>query len=250
MDPSLRKWLRMAGIPMGRRQHALEKLLVLAIALGYLEFAEFLRTAIEGEKDYRNLVRDAGTIKPRSKLKEISLEIGTIIVWIYDSCEKSSRIFANKPSGELAQEILRTIFKDGVAGITNNGYVEKSKEIGSIINLLETDFAEHVKVLLIAHLVVELKELQADFSAGLAKSRKNKITGDDLRTAKVNAQNNFYSALAQILGLFHLETEEHIKARKVLLEPIYEQIQAVKAFRKQRRKVRDIDPETGELIVE
>ena len=52
-----------------------------------------------------------------------------------------------------------------------------------------------------------------------------------------------------IWGLYPLFTPEHKDAREKLLTPIYKQMMAVKAYRKRHRKVRDIDPDNGKIVV-
>lgn len=51
-----------------------------------------------------------------------------------------------------------------------------------------------------------------------------------------------------ILGMFYKSDDtQHQAARRTLLAPIVEQNEAVRAYLRARRQVRDVDPDTGDL---
>ena len=250
INPSLKHWLKVIGIPSGRKLIALRRVLKLALARGLTDFAATVQAAIEIEEENRRKRKKAGKIVPRAQLKTTGMELTEVLSGIQEICFYYRKIFRDKPKGKMAAEILNDVFQGGVIGITRQSYEEKSEDIRAAIKLFDNEYLEHVQTIPLYDLVEELKTYYSSFVEQLDKTGQNKITGDELRKAKLESENAYLGVIARILGLFPYNTPEDIKTRIELLNPIHEQIQAVKAYRKQRRKVRDLDPQTGEVVFE
>lgn len=71
-----------------------------------------------------------------------------------------------------------------------------------------------------------------------------------VRDARKQGQEHLLSAVALILSQYMKNDPESSQARKDLLTPIIEQHDIVHAYLRTGRKVRDIDPDTGEITDE
>lgn len=73
----------------------------------------------------------------------------------------------------------------------------------------------------------------------------------NVRKARAKGQGRLLSAVALILGRYYKSRDpEHNQARGDLLGPIMEQNEIIHAYLRARRKVRDVDPDTGEITDE
>jgi hypothetical protein len=69
----------------------------------------------------------------------------------------------------------------------------------------------------------------------------------EVQAARREGQEYLREAIAMILGRYYRSRDpEHVAARAVLLAPIAQQSAAIRAYRRTRRSLRDVDPDTGE----
>jgi hypothetical protein len=76
------------------------------------------------------------------------------------------------------------------------------------------------------------------------------VSFEEVRKARARGQDYMLSAAALILGKYYESTPEAGRARGELMASIMEQHEIVHAYLRARRKVRDIDPDTGEITDE
>ena len=95
-----------------------------------------------------------------------------------------------------------------------------------------------------------LISLNQEFNAELEKSTKKELQFEELEAARERGNLFVRQVVAVTLGSHYQETEEAAEKREKLLNPILDQCERVRQARKGRRKAQDIDPETGEELVE
>lgn len=97
----------------------------------------------------------------------------------------------------------------------------------------------------------ELLDLERLWRDENAKGKRTSMTYDDLCELRIRAQNSVLSAVALVFTRYEDEDDpESMDARAALLNPIMDQHDVVHAYLRSGLKVRDIDPDTGELTDE
>ena len=123
-------------------------------------------------------------------------------------------------------------------------YVEQSTEIASILGLLRGELAHSAAAVGLEGYVSRLERLNGEFSEILAVDKSEGVTTDQVRAAYGLGQENLLQALAMIIGRY--PKPDHVATRGKLLQPIFEQNEAIRSYLRARRAVRDVDPRTGE----
>jgi hypothetical protein len=100
----------------------------------------------------------------------------------------------------------------------------------------------------------ELLDLERKWRAASAEPAKGKradMTYEEMCELRIRAQNSLLSAVALVFTQYEDEDDpESMEARAALLSPIMDQHDVVHAYLRSGLKVRDIDPDTGEITDE
>jgi hypothetical protein len=126
--------------------------------------------------------------------------------------------------------------------------VARRYDVGELILHLEKAIAYEEKVLA---LDLQWRQWRATSKQpGSSTETPAGVSFEEVRKARARGQNNMLSAVALILGRYYESNPEAVHARGALMTPIMEQHEIVHAYLRSRRKVRDIDPDTGEITDE
>ena len=69
-----------------------------------------------------------------------------------------------------------------------------------------------------------------------------------MRASHARGQGLLLEVVARVLGRYPTDAAEDQATRGRLLAPVAEQNEAIRAYLRQRRRVRDVDPATGEEL--
>ncbi|MEM9456823.1 MAG: DUF6261 family protein [Myxococcota bacterium] len=250
MPDSVSQWFRIYQFPGGRREFALSQLARLAEQQEWTELAQHAQAAVEHEQQLRDMQRTLVAARSRGadpRLSELDPAIDRTIGSIFRIAGESATTLAGTEDGERARVLLERVFPEGAVAITSMSYVEQSREVHSILGLLQGELSEQVAALGLGAFVSRLATLNAEFSEALDADPSPEVTRDQVRAAKATGQLNLVGALAMILGRHWRSTDEDVEARRTLLRPITTQNEAIRSYLRQRRSVQDVDPTTGQV---
>ncbi|TXD41280.1 hypothetical protein FRC96_04660 [Lujinxingia vulgaris] len=156
----------------------------------------------------------------------------------------------DEPEVEMARELHRTFFAEGVGAITQKAYEVQEGLIDAMLASLDARFNNHVEALGLRRGVERLRRLTGEFKAELDRDRKPGVTYDQVQAAR----HQLHEATCRVLigVLYHLEAGEAstLARRANILEPLLDQQERVAQAYSRHRAPTDVNPDTGEEIVE
>jgi hypothetical protein len=239
----------------GRRLYALKQCLVLAEERGLDALAALILEAIAHDEETVKLERGWARSKNLSTARGNAAVLDGQIDGTLGASHSTlkNHIAALPPENPIvvaAQTILSQVFPEGVKPIITLSFENQLAVNDTIIASFKGDLKEAVAVAGISSYADRLETLNEAFRLELEKFPR-KETGYDAIDAADWRGNLFIRRIAAvILGTFHQETAEAAKQRAALLGPILEQGERVRQNRKGRRAPQDVDPETGNEVVE
>lgn len=142
-------------------------------------------------------------------------------------------------------DFLKEVFPAGVQVVTSMPYPEESAEIERLLVALQGPLAATVASFGLTRLVERLAAVSERFRNALYS--ETRLDFATVRAAREQGHTYVLEIVSMILGAFPLHTPEHTEKRNRLLRPILEMDAAVRAYRRSRRSVPDVDPMSGEI---
>jgi hypothetical protein len=251
METTLKDLLKLAPSTPGRRILALRKMREVALTLNVPRIVELADVAIAHDMETRGLdMRWLGVRNTRSPHAAHMPAIEALADQLLTGLRDGARLHALGADGTTLVEVdhfIQEVFPAGVFAVTSLPYVEESAEIERILGILQGPLALQVARFGLIRLVERLAAVSVQYREALHLA--DKLDFATVRAARDQGQLYFLQIVAMILGTFPLETPEHVDARRRLMAPILEQDAAVRAYRRGRRTVPDMDPDTGEVDV-
>ncbi|KIG18898.1 hypothetical protein DB30_07234 [Enhygromyxa salina] len=145
-----------------------------------------------------------------------------------------------------AASILATLFPVSVSHHTQLPFVEQSAANERVLSVLE---GPTHKAWLDAHGITPLtKQLRAkheEFAAALRfRDAQTAPSWDDVKAAREIGQDLYLKVVVQILASFIDDPDQ----RSAMMQPIWAQNEQIQAYRRQRRRPVDINPDSGEPL--
>lgn len=153
------------------------------------------------------------------------------------------------PDDEIVQRVerfLAAVFPSGLFAVTSLPFVEEAVAVEDIVRKLQNELAPMVAELGLTRQAARLAALSAPYREALA-APGIPLRFNTVEEARAVAHAKLLQIVAVVLGRYNQDTPEHEAAREALLGPVMVQQEAVRAYVRLRRAVRDVDPETGEL---
>jgi hypothetical protein len=245
---------RLNTLSTGRRMFALRKLRPIARHHGYTRLVTRIDQALRHEEHVRALDWEWEASKRQQSsdpIKELDGRLDQTVTAVRDGAASQAR--GERPDAEITVRVeyfIATLFPAGVPAITHLAYVEQLDRVEFILGKLRGELAPMVVDFGLGRQVERLAGLAAEYRAAL-ESRPTRMRFDVVREARATGQNNLLAIVAIIVARYCDDHDpQHMSARAALLAPILEQHEAVRAYLSARRAVRDIDPDTGELLDE
>lgn len=242
-------------ISTGRRLFALGQVMIRAQALGITEVADHAQAAIAHDDQARTLdIRWAARDAPAALdalVRPIDIKTDRLLTTIRDRAA-GMRDLAT-PANDLEAKVetfLRTVYPLGVAHITSKPYVEELAQVDRIVKLTHGPQAELAALVtelgLTAH-IQRLADLAEEYRAALALRSAKDLSFDDVRAARARGQELLLETVALIIVHTRGDAPATVAARTSLLGPVLAQNDAVREYIRLRRRVEDVNPETGEV---
>lgn len=230
----------------GRRLYALRQVRERAEARGLADVVRRVDRALEHEKRAADLESrwGAGLAKDHAMPSEIDPLIDRtlqVIEQMLQNCAMDS----DPEVARHANGLVSTLFPGGVTAHIQLPYIDQLAANERVLAVLEArERREWIERLGLRMYVRRLRELNNKFDeALLARDRDKQVEYSDVREAREIGQRHLLQVTAKILGLYC--EDEDADTRTALLEPIVEQNEQIRAYRRRRRRVVDIDADTG-----
>lgn len=254
----LNQFIYVGELSTGRRLFVTRRMRPLIAARGHDDVVVHIDEGIAHDLQTRQLdvvwsgVRSK--TQPASNIGVIDVRVDHGITALRDAAEAQARgAAAGDPIHAQVQGFLGEALPAGVYAVTSLPYVEQLNALEVLVDKLQGPLLTQVMELGIARQSLRLAEL-LPFYRDAIDGAADGNTGLDfatVRAARQRGQRYLYEIIAMILGKYYrADDPEHQAARAELLGPLVEQNEAVRAYLRARRAVRDVDPETGELLPE
>lgn len=229
----------------GRRIYALSRVQEHPKAQQWPKLLEALAAAIE--LDRKVLVMDAfRRLKKTSKLPPVRIHDRAVdrqLVMLDRLLLHHSR---DNSKGPTATQLRGTVFPAGVNRHIRLAFVEQAAANDRVLEVFEGDtYKQWINARGLREMVEDLRAAHDLFGAALrARDDASAPTWDQVKAARELSQNAYLEIVAMII----MSTIGDASTRSSLLAPIQHQDEEIKAYRRQRRKLVDIDPDTGDLL--
>jgi hypothetical protein len=258
MDITARSLLNLYKFPLGRSSFALRTIAERARALGWLDVEKL---ALQGVAEVQRCMTMVLRFRPTSdnqyppEATEQDSLVDRTIGGVYLYLESQINMYGDMPIGLAAARIQDALLPDGVGAVTQLAFTEQHEQVNVILaHAKSPDLADDVALLpdLTKHLAC-LDERNDKYGQILRKA-KDGPTRQQIKEGRDAIQERIAEVGALILGQHAVrklsDSSMSTKDRDHLLQPILEQNEAIRQARRRNRPPTDVDPETGEEIVD
>jgi hypothetical protein len=251
METTLKNLIKLAPSTPGRRILALRKMRAEAVALDLPHIVELADKAIAHDMETRGLdMRWLAERTIRSPHAAAMPAIEALADQLLTGLRDGARLHALGADGATlvaVDSFIATVFPAGVFAVTSLPYVDEAAELERIVTMLHGPLAPQVIRFGLGRLVERLAVVSARYREALHPGAK--LDFATVRAAREQGQLYLLQIVAMIMGTFPLDTPEHVDGRRRLLGSIMEQDAAIRAYRRGRRAVPDMDPDTGDIEI-
>lgn len=268
MSDSLSQIIKLYLFPCGRRAYSFAKIVEVARILDWPELVDRCLKWIEHENRVsamQRILQSQRNNESSPELLTLDSAIDRTLGAIFRFSQEPVETLPGEPEALAGQTILDKAFPNGAAALTLLDYYEENHKVKDLLKLFEPrpdgapeddkesgSLSSEIATLALTRYVEVLRERNNRFGTLLNERQalEQEVTTDTVRAAFYKGQEHLLQAVAMIMGRYPDYTDEDIEARTKLLAPVMEQQSRIATYRKSRRRVRDIDPETGEEVPE
>ena len=251
MSKELESWIAVYDFTAGRRLFALQRVQEIARPLGFTELVEHIERA--RAHDRQTLTLDGRWRgRHRRRARPQTMVVDRMVAKALTGLRQAALVqAASAPPGDAihgeVQAFLRAILPAGVFAVATLPQVDELSALEQIVARLEGPLAESVASLGLGRQAARLAELTDAFREALYAPAPATVKYREVQAARRLGQEYLLEAIAMILGRYYKSRDpEHVAARAALLAPIAQQSAAIRAHRRSRRSLRDVNPATGE----
>ncbi len=255
MQNLLFEYLNLRQLPATRAAFALRNMHARLVASGVVapgleaRFTEAQAAArLTIRMDQRWLDVRANKSRKRGDAKVINRDIDQTIKAIHKRLEADAVGKENDPVVIASNTVLNAVFLHGYSPITLAAFDVQLGLVDNLLDHLEDDLDVHVLTLGLERHVQNLRDLNEQF-----RSELDAENGRPFGFPQVDAQRNtlretFAHVIVAIFHDLRLPTPENTALLNVIFEPLKIQSKAVSDAYRAKRRVRDIDPKSGEEL--
>ncbi len=161
---------------------------------------------------------------------------------------------AEHPIAVAAKTVLAQVFPEGLKAIVFLPFENQLSTSDMILARFKAspkgDLRDAAEISAITCFTDQLADLNETFRGELEKYPRKETGYDAVEAAEARGNRLLKRLVALIIGTYHQDTKEAEERRNTLLEPIHEQCERLRKSRKGRRPADDVDPNTGDEIVD
>ena len=257
VDVTLGSLFNLYDFSTGRRLFAMRQVHEQATQRGLGDVAAHAASAVEHDRqtralDARWVARD---VRPVAANDAAAQKVDALVDRALSALRAGAQAQADvaKAGDGIAEKVdrfLRAVFPKGVAEVASLAYVEELEAVNAIVEKLKGELQPLVAELGLTRQAARLEELGEEYRAALEAPKGEEISFGTVRAARARGQQFMLEAVAMITGRFPGESAGDVEARTALLGPILRQNEEIRRYLRSRRKVEDVDPESGEVDVE
>src|SRR5690554_3563334 len=149
-----------------------------------------------------------------------------------------------------AKRIEQTLFRRGVAALTSLNFEGQLGVMEVMIEHFDGELRPDLEPVGLVADVQRFRDLVARFAEELGKEKAPRTTWDQVVACREVLHEEVCLAFIMIMKAFSdLGNEAGVQAREFILAPLREQQQRVLETQKRRRRVSDVDPQSGEELL-
>lgn len=226
----------------GRRIYALRRVAEKAADHELMEFAPGIEIAIAHDRETLDLDatrREGVIVEVREHDGEVDRTLGAIQALI-------SHFASGKSKDATATALLGQLFPNGLAAHVHLAHVEQAAANERVLKILEGEVhKEWLDKHGVRPLIEELRSNHDEFDAAMkARDAAGAPTYETIKLRRDRGQDLYLEVVAHIVA----QLRDKPEVRDDLLEPIRAQDLRIQHYRRQRRSVVDVNPETGEEL--
>lgn len=248
-------FIQLYSLPTGRRLYAARKVLAAAQQRQATDIAKLAEAAIEHDTKTLDLEGEYATGRAnvpsaaetkKTRAREMDERLDAAVRGLYAGAEAFVNYGTGSEEYVSARDLLAKAFPAGLGAMTQQAYVEELESVNRLLTQLRGPLASHVQKLSLAKHVSHIEDRLEAFRAELDKDKPETVDFDTVRAARATGQQYIVRLTAKIFGTFDSDSEDDASARQDLFGPIAQQNDRVATYLKGRRRVRDVDPVSGE----
>jgi hypothetical protein len=189
--------------------------------------------------------KDPTKVWPR-QVVELDAALDRQVGNLHDLTKTMVAVYGGKPEGALWVRLQQAAFPAGAAYYTTQPYIEEAARVKTLLlELGSATWASLTASGVVAETVAAVTEAHSAYSAEVSKfDELDKVTWDRVKALDLANHRRLCALVAGIVAGFTTDAE----LRKRLLAPVAQQDQEVYEALRARRRVLDVDPDTGEPI--
>ncbi|WP_428263682.1 hypothetical protein [Haliangium sp.] len=241
--------------PSGRRLYAMLELQRRATALGLTQVVEHAARAVA--HDRYALEREGRYIPLRSAQYgpdaiALDQQVDRKLAALDGFLDSQLRMFEEGSERAQAAAYLRDrFFPRGIAAMVRQSFIQEHMEVDALLGRREQPaVAAAIEALPgLAHMLDELKASNDQYGAAISDD-DDRPTTDELRMLQAHGQRLMAEVIGLVVGHFGSTAPDDYDSLQHVLEPILEQQEVMGALHRRRRRIVDVDPETGDELPE
>jgi hypothetical protein len=242
--------------PTGRRTFAQRQIVERAIRLGFVALGHHAQAAVAYDSETLQLKinwKAAHTSNARFSPETVKLDqqLDRMVTGLDGYLDSQIRLYGeDSEEGQAAIEIRHTALPDGPAAITQLGFDQESEAVKAlIVRLGQPDLQAPIALLPeLAKHIEQVHVHHAKYAKALDKDVKVGPSREEIRQRQADGQELL--AQSKVLILANYIATKDSDATRELLAPIERQSEAIRSARRRRRRPTDVDPTTGEDLIE
>jgi hypothetical protein len=250
MSAALHTFIQLRNVPNGRAQWACKQIAERASAPEHAAIREHALAAAAHFKacaQGRRLLAQQRNLPPDRRLSELDNTLDRLLTAIMSNTQQLAvNLDTDDPLRKQALTFHAHFFPSGVAAYTHLPWTLQTTEINNFTSEARERFADDLRDLGLLPLFDRLERLNAEFQALLEASPAQSLTASALVAQESAGQTLLHEIVAAALGLTWRETPENLQTRAHLLQPLLDQLDALRRARQRRRPATDINGDTGE----
>ncbi len=253
MSRTLHDHLSLPTLPTDRRLYALQRVRAQAVSHGVGGLLRIIDAGIQLDDEAWALERAWAARSTARPAGESADAIDRLIDARWGALhrmlgETAALHGAGTTAGDAAQAILDAAFEGGVTAIIRLTHDEQAiANRKALAALRSPDLADDVSLLRLGEVEAGLAALQDGFTAALVAAEADPALSWEAVTAARAAGRE---ALARVVVHALAATDGQPEVRDAVLAPVWRQVDALRRSRRGRRTGTDIDPTSGDEVVE
>jgi hypothetical protein len=239
-------------LPIGRCLFAVRIMHRRAVEVGAFEIAEWATKLADHAQRVLSMIHRHPTGGRRLYLPqagEVGSAVSRCLSSIDDYLIMQIGTFVGTERATSAEQLRAALFPSGVKDLTSRPFAEVHVYVQTVLKrAAEIDLVAPIKVLPdLPALLEQLHKLNDEY--GLLLQRPPEPTRAQVRAEVAAVREQLGELVAYIIGWYAREQGDKAE-RDHLLQPVFDQNEAVRKLRRRRRRPSDIDPETGDELPE